>query len=88
MYGAGPAGLSAGVYGASEGLRTVVIERSIVGAQAGTSSKIENYLEFHPGKGNEGLTGTDSPAQEIGGTGGAGTEPSAEAVGIREREAG
>src|ERR1700691_1277799 len=46
IYGAGPAGLSAAVYGASEGLKTVLIERSVVGGQAGTSSKIENYLGF------------------------------------------
>lgn len=46
IYGAGPAGLSAAVYGASEGLSTVVIERSAVGGQAGSSSKIENYLGF------------------------------------------
>jgi thioredoxin reductase (NADPH) len=49
IYGAGPAGLSAAVYGASEGLRTVVIERWVVGGQAGTSSKIENYLGFPKG---------------------------------------
>jgi len=49
IYGAGPAGLSAAVYGASEGLRTVLIERYIVGGQAGTSSKIENYLGFPRG---------------------------------------
>ncbi len=44
--------------------------------------------EFHSGKGDAGFAGTDSAAQEIGGTGRAGTEPCAEAVGIREREAG
>src|SRR6202521_5057360 len=49
IYGAGPAGLSAAVYGASEGLKTVLIERSAVGGQAGTSSKIENYLGFPDG---------------------------------------
>jgi len=49
IYGAGPAGLSAAVYGASEGLKTVLIERSAVGGQAGTSSKIENYLGFPNG---------------------------------------
>ncbi len=49
IYGAGPAGLSAAVYGASEGLSTVVIERSAVGGQAGSSSKIENYLGFPKG---------------------------------------
>ncbi|HXN21434.1 MAG TPA: FAD-dependent oxidoreductase [Candidatus Dormibacteraeota bacterium] len=49
IYGAGPAGLSAAVYGASEGLKTVVIERGAVGGQAGSSSKIENYLGFPQG---------------------------------------
>src|SRR5882762_4784808 len=49
IYGGGPAGLSAAVYGASEGLKTVPIERSAVGGQAGTSSKIENYLGFPDG---------------------------------------
>src|ERR1700749_2137802 len=46
IYGAGPAGLSAAVYGASEGLKTVVSERWAVGGQAGSSPKIENYLVF------------------------------------------
>jgi thioredoxin reductase (NADPH) len=49
IYGAGPAGLSAAVYGASEGLKTVLVERSVAGGQAGTSSKIENYLGFPSG---------------------------------------
>ncbi|HEY1501855.1 MAG TPA: FAD-dependent oxidoreductase [Acidobacteriaceae bacterium] len=49
ILGAGPAGLSAAVYGASEGLKTLVIERSAVGGQAGTSSRIENYLGFPQG---------------------------------------
>jgi thioredoxin reductase (NADPH) len=49
IYGAGPAGLSAAVYGASEGLKTVVVERLAVGGQAGTSPKIENYLGFPRG---------------------------------------
>ena len=49
IYGAGPAGLSAAVYGASEGLRTVVVERFAVGGQAATSPKIENYLGFPQG---------------------------------------
>jgi thioredoxin reductase (NADPH) len=55
IYGAGPAGLSAAVYGASEGLKTVVIERSAVGGQAGTTSKIENYLGFPKGIGGADL---------------------------------
>jgi thioredoxin reductase (NADPH) len=49
VLGAGPAGLAAGVYGASEGLRTAVVERSAIGGQAGTSSRIENYLGFPTG---------------------------------------
>lgn len=49
IYGGGPAGLSAAVYGASEGLATVLIERFAVGGQAGSSSKIENYLGFPHG---------------------------------------
>jgi thioredoxin reductase (NADPH) len=49
VVGAGPAGLAAAVYGASEGLRTIVIERDAPGGQAGTSSRIENYLGFPSG---------------------------------------
>lgn len=49
IIGAGPAGLSAGVYGASEGLRTIVIERYSIGGQAGSTSRIENYLGFPQG---------------------------------------
>ena len=49
VVGAGPAGLAAAVYGASEGLRTIVIEREAPGGQAGTSSRIENYLGFPAG---------------------------------------
>jgi len=49
IYGAGPAGLSAAVYGASEGLKTVLIERYTLGGQAGSSSRIENYLGFPDG---------------------------------------
>ena len=54
VIGAGPAGLAAAVYGASEGLRTVMVEREAPGGQAGTSSNIENYLGFPAG-----LTGAD-----------------------------
>src|SRR5580700_4742189 len=54
VIGAGPAGLAAGVYGASEGLRTLVIEPLAPGGQAGSSSKIENYLGFPSG-----ITGAD-----------------------------
>ena len=49
IVGAGPAGLAAAVYGASEGLQTIVVEREAPGGQAGTSSRIENYLGFPSG---------------------------------------
>ncbi len=49
IVGGGPAGLAAGVYGASEGLKTVIIEREAPGGQAGSSSRIENYLGFPSG---------------------------------------
>lgn len=49
IIGAGPAGLAAAVYGASEGLSTVVLDRYAPGGQAGTSSRIENYLGFPTG---------------------------------------
>ena len=49
VIGAGPSGLAAAVYGASEGLRTLIIERQTFGGQAGTSSRIENYLGFPTG---------------------------------------
>ena len=49
IIGGGPAGLAAAVYGASEGLHTVMIEREAPGGQAGMSSRIENYLGFPAG---------------------------------------
>ena len=49
IYGAGPAGLSAAVYAASEGLRAIILERHSVGGQAGSSSMIENYMGFPQG---------------------------------------
>ena len=49
VVGAGPAGLAAAVYGASEGLNTVVLEKTAPGGQAGSSSKIENYMGFPTG---------------------------------------
>ncbi len=49
MVGGGPAGLGAAVYGASEGLRTVLVEKFATGGQAGQSSRIENYLGFPDG---------------------------------------
>src|SRR5262249_36170431 len=54
IVGAGPAGLAAAVYGASEGLSTILIEKEAPGGQAGTSSRIENYLGFPSG-----LSGAD-----------------------------
>jgi thioredoxin reductase (NADPH) len=54
IAGGGPAGLAAGVYGASEGLRTVIVESEAPGGQAGLSSRIENYLGFPSG-----LSGSD-----------------------------
>jgi thioredoxin reductase (NADPH) len=56
ILGAGPAGLSAAVYGASEGLRTLVIEPRAIGGQAGTSSMIRNYLGFPRGVSGGDLT--------------------------------
>ena len=49
VIGAGPAGLAAAVYGASEGLSTVILEPEAIGGQAGTSSLIRNYLGFPTG---------------------------------------
>ncbi|MFJ4909032.1 FAD-dependent oxidoreductase [Streptomyces sp. NPDC093249] len=56
VVGGGPAGLGAAVYGASEGLRTVLVERSATGGQAGQSSRIENYLGFPDGVSGAQLT--------------------------------
>lgn len=56
IIGGGPGGLAAAVYGASEGLRTVMIEREAPGGQAGTSSRIENYLGFPVGLSGGDLT--------------------------------
>ncbi|MFD9739705.1 FAD-dependent oxidoreductase [Umezawaea sp. NPDC059074] len=56
VVGGGPAGLGAAVYGGSEGLRTVLVERVATGGQAGTSSRIENYLGFPDGVSGEQLT--------------------------------
>ena len=54
ILGAGPAGLGAAVYGSSEGLSTLVVEKTVVGGQAGSSRRIENYLGFPAG-----ITGTE-----------------------------
>lgn len=55
IIGAGPAGLAAGVYGASEGLKTLIVESEAPGGQAGSSSRIENYLGFPEGLSGEEL---------------------------------
>jgi thioredoxin reductase (NADPH) len=60
IIGAGPAGLAASVYGASEGLKTLLVERRSPGGQAGTSSRIENYLGFP-----NGLSGTELTRRAI-----------------------
>ncbi len=60
IVGAGPAGLAAAVYGGSEGLKTVLIEKRAPGGQAGTSSRIENYLGFP-----KGLSGADLSRRAI-----------------------
>ena len=60
IVGAGPAGLAAAVYGASEGLKTLLIEKRAPGGQAGTSSRIENYLGFP-----KGLSGGDLARRAI-----------------------
>ncbi|MDP5170513.1 MAG: FAD-dependent oxidoreductase [Bacteroidia bacterium] len=60
IIGAGPSGLSAGVYGGSEGLKTLLIEKRAPGGQAGTSSRIENYLGFPSG-----LSGADLARRAI-----------------------
>jgi len=60
VVGGGPAGLAAAVYGASEGLRTLVVEREAPGGQAGTSSRIENYLGFP-----NGVSGDDLASQAL-----------------------
>ena len=57
VVGAGPSGLAAGVYAASEGLKTIILEAEAPGGQAGTSSKIENYLGFPTGISGQALAG-------------------------------
>ncbi len=67
VVGAGPAGLAAAVYAASEGLRTLVIEKSAPGGQAGSSSRIENYLGFPTGiSGQELANRSIAQAQKFG----------------------
>jgi len=67
VVGAGPAGLAAAVYAASEGLRTIAVEAEAPGGQAGTSSKIENYLGFPTGISGQALAGRgQAQAQKFG----------------------
>jgi thioredoxin reductase (NADPH) len=67
VVGAGPAGLAAAVYAASEGLSTIVLESTAPGGQAGTSSKIENYLGFPTGISGQALAGrAQAQAQKFG----------------------
>jgi thioredoxin reductase (NADPH) len=67
VVGAGPAGLAASVYGASEGLRTLVVEEQAPGGQAGMSSRIENYLGFPSGvSGNELARRATTQAKRLG----------------------
>jgi thioredoxin reductase (NADPH) len=69
VVGAGPAGLAAAVYAASEGLKTLVLEGLAPGGQAGTSSKIENYLGFPTGVSGQALAGrAQVQAQKFGAT--------------------
>jgi thioredoxin reductase (NADPH) len=68
IVGGGPAGLAAAVYGASEGMRTLLVEREAPGGQAGTSSRIENYLGFPFGvSGDELSTRALQQARRLGG---------------------
>ncbi len=67
IIGAGPAGLGAAVYGASEGLKTLMIDKEATGGQAGTSSRIENYLGFPKGlSGADLATRATAQAQRLG----------------------
>ena len=67
IVGAGPAGLAAAVYGASEGLRTLLLDRHAPGGQAGSSSRIENYLGFPAGvSGSELARRAITQAQRLG----------------------
>ena len=63
VVGGGPAGLAAAVYGASEGLSVLLVEKTAAGGQAGTSSRIENYLGFHNGISREELSARSSTKQ-------------------------
>src|SRR5207244_1697756 len=80
IVGGGPAGLAAAVYGASEGLHTVIIEREAPGGQAGMSSRIENYLGFPTG-----LSGGDLARRAVVQAGRFGVAILAAAVGVSDR---
>jgi thioredoxin reductase (NADPH) len=82
IIGGGPAGLAAAVYGASEGLKTVIVEREAAGGQAGMSSRIENYLGFPTG-----LSGGDLARRAMTQARRFGTEMllTQEAVGLRDQ---
>ncbi len=84
IIGAGPAGLAAAVYAASEGLHTILVEREAAGGQAGTSSRIENYLGFP-----NGLTGADLSRRAVAQARRFGVEliTTEEAAGIRAEDA-
>ncbi len=83
IIGAGPAGLGAAVYGASEGLKTLLIDKHAPGGQAGTSSRIENYLGFP-----KGISGSDLAGRAIAQARRLGAEmlSAQEAVGVRTEE--
>jgi len=83
IIGAGPAGLGAAVYGASEGLKTLLIDKHAPGGQAGTSSRIENYLGFP-----NGISGSDLARRAIAQAQRLGAEflTAQEAVGVRVEE--
>ncbi|MGH2417124.1 MAG: FAD-dependent oxidoreductase [Candidatus Limnocylindria bacterium] len=83
IVGAGPAGLAAAVYGSSEGLKTLMVEREAPGGQAGTTSRIENYLGFPSG-----LTGADLARRALAQARRLGTEilSSQEAAGVRRSD--
>ena len=84
IVGAGPAGLAAGVYAASEGLKTLILEGLAPGGQAGTSSKIENYLGFPTGVSGQALAGrAQVQAQKFGAV--LGTPFAAERLCCRQR---
>ena len=83
IVGAGPAGLAAGVYAASEGLSSVIVEREAPGGQAGMSTAIENYLGFP-----KGLSGSDLAQRAIAQVSGFGAEMVLAAMWSASRAAG